>query len=446
MFNFMKQESEAEIKLHNLINEYDAFKAALNASNNVGVLIYKGQDKLFSNTLARHSGVESRKEEMSGVYKHGDAEYSFFKKHIGAVTLVEVIKKNLTVTVEPLHDEILIRTAADNDFMTSFQSMFADTQSKLERFSNLSVTGVSNAHKGGQTISSVIGHISKLSTVVDSVMEKVKTMVEMSQNIMKVSSLVEDITGQTNLLALNASIEAARVGEQGKGFAVVADEVRRLASRTDQATKEISDVISGIHRQIGEISDHVHAISDFAGMLNSSSTDISTIFSEFRENATDTAVTTKKISNVLFCSLAKLDHMIYLRKLFDHIKAESQEGFTVVDSAGCRLGKWYNDGTGKQEYSMLPSYIKLERPHHAVHMHANSIYANYNYKEKAKNDYNSLKADLRSLHAASLKVFEVLDALMREKEAFIEEQAGVTENLDTGSVDMPGDFTTRKLA
>lgn len=93
--------------------------------------------------------------------------------------------------------------------------------------------------KNRTTIEGLAREIKDASEVIDQLSEN-------SKNIGGILDVIRGIADQTNLLALNAAIEAARAGEQGRGFAVVADEVRTLASRTQESTEEIQDMIESL--------------------------------------------------------------------------------------------------------------------------------------------------------------------------------------------------------
>lgn len=86
--------------------------------------------------------------------------------------------------------------------------------------------------------------------------QQVQGLAHDSQRIGNVLAVINTIAEQTNLLALNAAIEAARAGEHGRGFAVVADEVRQLATKVQDAIRDISSVLGGIQQQSAALVQH----------------------------------------------------------------------------------------------------------------------------------------------------------------------------------------------
>ena len=115
------------------------------------------------------------------------------------------------------------------------------------------------AKEGDTSVEQAINQMGHIEQTVNNSAQVVAKLGDRSKEIGQIVDTISGIAGQTNLLALNAAIEAARAGEQGRGFAVVAEEVRKLAEQSQDAAKQIAELISGIQ---GETDKAVAAMTE----------------------------------------------------------------------------------------------------------------------------------------------------------------------------------------
>lgn len=166
---------------------------------------------------------------------------------------------------------------ASLDQNQSAEALVQEVSNVKERLSSVTASSDQTRAKTeeiAQSIDEANTRMNSLSNAMDDISAK-------AHEITKIAKAIEDIAFQTNILAINASVEAARAGSAGKGFAVVAEEVKQLASRSAEAAKSATVMVSGtrdiiqngveltadtadslqaistVSRQIGEISDQL---------------------------------------------------------------------------------------------------------------------------------------------------------------------------------------------
>jgi len=104
-----------------------------------------------------------------------------------------------------------------------------------------------------RNIDNLIHHVQMSNQANENVSKELDELYVYTNQMQSIVQMINEVTEQTSLLSLNASIEAARAGEAGRGFAVVASEISSLATQTQQATVDITNLIENISRELAGV-------------------------------------------------------------------------------------------------------------------------------------------------------------------------------------------------
>ena len=334
---------------------------------------------------------------------------------------IEIVKTNHDLVVKNELGAALAETSGLNliDNLKSSQADLVKISAQMEHVVGVATSNGENAKNSTAMVADITQSLNNIDTSIRSVATVVRALGEDSKKVTESLSMITGVADQTNLLALNASIEAARAGEHGRGFAVVAEEVKKLSQHTKEAAIDVATTLQSFNARVNEMTGEADNAAVLAESIKGKVDDFETRFAEFSESSSETIDYVSYAKDKSFGLLAKVDHIIFKQNTYIAIdKGEDSVEYKAaqVNHKDCRLGKWYFEGAGLEQFSETNAYQQLNEPHAGVHNGA------HNALSCSREDWKSddairqeLLDNVSSLEEASGEVMVLMDEMVDEK-------------------------------
>lgn len=152
---------------------------------------------------------------------------------------------SVTEVAHGAENQLRLATTA-NEVVHQISNAINQVAENTEIVSSSAEKTAMTANNGEEAIRQAVNQMRIIEERTNATANVITELEDKSKQIGQIVDVISSISGQTNLLALNAAIEAARAGEAGRGFAVVAEEVRKLAEQSQDAAKQITELIGEV--------------------------------------------------------------------------------------------------------------------------------------------------------------------------------------------------------
>lgn len=204
---------------------------------------YNGMLRGLREILMRVRDSTVRLQDWSRKISTGSEEASAAGEELAAIAEQNTVGAETQVVAIEEINEVLQQITKETQQMAE----------KAAKTNEVAVNTLAVTRTGEEYVQNSVGQMHQIGETNSVAVNKVRALVNRSEEIQTLTQVIAQVADQTNLLALNAAIEAARAGEQGRGFAVVADEVRKLAEETADMADRIKGTIGEIVKDTEEV-------------------------------------------------------------------------------------------------------------------------------------------------------------------------------------------------